>query len=83
MCGSFKAGVTKLLISQVSKFSLLKYIFTLITCKTGVVPELSSEGEANTSDWLKHIIDLDIAEDDIPDMFTFSHLSHWFKMVSK
>ena len=46
--------VTKLLFSQVSKFSLLKYISTLITCKAGVVPELPPEGEADSSDGLKH-----------------------------
>ena len=83
MCGSFKAGVTKLLISQVSKFSFLEYILTLVTCKTGVMPELSSEGEANSSDGLKHLIDKDIAVDDTLDMNTFTHLSHLFRMVSK
>ena len=70
MCVSFKAGVTKLLISQVSKFSFLKYIFTLITCKTGVMPKLSSEGEANSSDGLKHLTDEDETKDDI-----FTHLN--------
>jgi len=49
-----KAVITKLLFSQVSKFSCLKYIVTLITCKTGVMPKLAPEGEANSSDGLKH-----------------------------
>ena len=57
MCRSLKASITKLLISQVSKFSFLEYILTLVTCKTGVMPELSSEGEANSSDGLKHAKD--------------------------
>ena len=56
MCRSFIAGVTKLPISQIYKFSFLKYIITLVTCKAGVMPELSSEGKANSSDGLNHTI---------------------------
>jgi len=51
-----KAVVTQLLFSQVSKFSLIKYIVTLITSKTGVMPELAPEGEANSSDGLHTVI---------------------------
>ena len=69
MCGSFIAGVTKLPISQIYKFSFLKYIITQVTCKAGVMPELSTEGKANSSDGLKHKIDEDNALDDFPDMF--------------
>ena len=47
------------------------------------MPELSSEGEANSSDGLKHKINEDIAEDDILNNLTFTHLSHLFRMVSK
>jgi len=56
MCRCMKAVITKLLFSQVSKFSCLKYIVTLITCKTGVMPKLAPEGEANSSDGLHTLI---------------------------
>ena len=47
------------------------------------MPKLSSEGEANSSDGLKQLIDEDNAVDDIHEMYTFTHLSHLFRMVSK
>ena len=57
MCGSFKASITKLFFSQVSEFSLHKNLFTLITGKAGVMPELPPDGESNSSDGLNYFID--------------------------
>ena len=47
------------------------------------MPKLSSEGEGNSSDGLKHMIYEGNAVDDIHEMYTFTHLSHLFRMVSK